>query len=97
MTDQIVIGAGFGRTGTMSLREALNILGLGPTYHMKDCIMNNHLGKWVTLSETGSKHEQDKILCKILTGTGYKSSVDFPTSVWFKEILDLRKWSTYNY
>ena len=29
-----VIGAGFGRTGTLSLKSALEELGLGPCYHM---------------------------------------------------------------
>ena len=29
-----VIGTGFGRTGTDSMRMALNILGFGPTHHM---------------------------------------------------------------
>ncbi|WP_216597685.1 sulfotransferase [Ruegeria sp. 6PALISEP08] len=29
-----VIGAGFGRTGTESLKKAIEILGLGPCYHM---------------------------------------------------------------
>src|SRR5689334_16327222 len=29
-----VIGAGFGRTGTMSLKLALEQLGFGPCYHM---------------------------------------------------------------
>jgi hypothetical protein len=28
-----VIGAGFGRTGTDSMREALTILGFGPCHH----------------------------------------------------------------
>ena len=31
-----VIGAGFGRTGTMSLKKALEILELGPCYHMME-------------------------------------------------------------
>jgi hypothetical protein len=31
-----VIGAGFGRTGTLSFKRALEGLGLGPTYHMKE-------------------------------------------------------------
>ena len=35
--DQIVlIGAGFGRTGTASTKIALEQLGLGPTHHMKE-------------------------------------------------------------
>ena len=29
-----VIGSGFGRTGTMSMKEALGVLGLGPCHHM---------------------------------------------------------------
>ena len=29
-----VIGTGFGRTGTDSMREALDILGFGPCHHM---------------------------------------------------------------
>ena len=31
-----VIGAGFGRTGTMSLKLAIEQLGLGPCYHMAE-------------------------------------------------------------
>ena len=30
------IGAGFGRTGTMSLKVALEELGFGPCYHMTE-------------------------------------------------------------
>ena len=29
-----VIGTGFGRTGTDSMREALDMLGFGPCHHM---------------------------------------------------------------
>ena len=32
--DLKVVGAGFGRTGTLSLKLALEELGLGPCYHM---------------------------------------------------------------
>ena len=35
-----VIGAGFGRTGTDSMREALNILGFGPCHHMFEVTEN---------------------------------------------------------
>ena len=31
-----VIGAGYGRTGTLSLKTALEALGFGPCYHMED-------------------------------------------------------------
>ncbi len=39
MTPEI-IGAGFGRTGTDSMREALNILGFGPCHHMFEVTEN---------------------------------------------------------
>lgn len=35
-----VIGAGFGRTGTASMREALTILGFGPCHHMYEVNSN---------------------------------------------------------
>ena len=41
-----VIGAGCGRTGTSSLREALKILGHNP-YHMEECVRNDHFGLWL--------------------------------------------------
>ena len=35
-----VIGAGLGRTGTMSLKLALEELGLGPCHHMHEVFQN---------------------------------------------------------
>jgi hypothetical protein len=35
-----VIGPGFGRTGTMSLKNALEILGFGPCHHMEEVFKN---------------------------------------------------------
>jgi len=35
-----VIGAGVGRTGTYSLKLAINRLGLGPCHHMEAVIQN---------------------------------------------------------
>jgi len=35
-----VIGAGFGRTGTLSLKVALDELGFGPCYHMSETAVN---------------------------------------------------------
>ena len=42
-----VIGAGFGRTGTNSLKLALETLGFGPCYHMKECVVRNHFSSWL--------------------------------------------------
>ena len=56
-----VIGAGFGRTGTMSTQNALNILGF-PCYHMKEVLNKenkNHLEFWVNVarSKEGAHHD----------------------------------------
>ena len=34
-----IIGAGFGRTGTVSMKAAVEILGFGPCYHMREILM----------------------------------------------------------
>ena len=42
-----VIGAGFGRTGTTSLKAALEQLGFDPCYHMMEVIKNpSHVPFW---------------------------------------------------
>ena len=35
-----IIGAGYGRTGTMSLKLALEELGIGPCHHMEEVFAN---------------------------------------------------------
>jgi Sulfotransferase domain len=34
-----IIGSGFGRTGTMSLKRALEQLAFGPCHHMEELLM----------------------------------------------------------
>lgn len=41
-----VIGAGFGRTGTLSLKAALETLGYGPCYHMNEVYADGHMERW---------------------------------------------------
>ena len=42
-----VIGAGFGRTGTLSLKRALETLGFSKCYHMAEVAENpSHVGLW---------------------------------------------------
>jgi hypothetical protein len=41
-----VIGAGFGRTGTLSLKLALEQLGFGPCYHMMEVFKNPQAPNW---------------------------------------------------
>ena len=47
-----VIGAGFGRTGTYSLKTALEMLGVGPCYHMVEVFENpSHIETWQAAGE----------------------------------------------
>ena len=68
-----VIGAGLGRTGTMSLKAALEQLGLGPCYHMVECFPQGpeHWQKWI--DAVNGKPDWDAIF------DGYNSTVDFPS------------------
>lgn len=77
-----VIGAGFGRTGTLSLKKALEIAGLGPCYHMEDMIKYpKHIDIW-TAAAQGKPVNWDDIF------SNYQSSLDFPASLFYRELLD---------
>ncbi len=75
-----VIGAGFGRTGTMSMKVALEQLGFGPCYHMVDCLPRGpeHWQKWI--DAVGGKPEWDDIFA------GFRSAVDFPACSSYKAL-----------
>ena len=68
----------------VSLQAALNKLHVGPTYHMKENIKNNHFWLFDKVHKSKSSAEKQKWLSEILTKKGYRSSVDFPTSLYFK-------------
>ena len=75
-----VIGAGFGRTGTASLREALETLGFGPCYHMfeiRDAPWR--AGPWYRVSQ-GEPADWDAIY------DGYASAVDWPTAAYYQSL-----------
>ena len=62
-----VIGAGFGRTGTMSLKLALEALGFGPCYHMAECNAHpEHDAKWLALVE-GKSRDWPAVLNRLQT------------------------------
>ena len=47
-----VIGAGFGRTGTLSVKAALEALGFGPCYHMVEVFDKpRHVELWQAAAE----------------------------------------------
>jgi len=77
-----IIGAGLGRTGTMSLKLALEQLGLGPCYHMAEVFQNpaapalweavadGHGPGWETIFE------------------GFRATVDWPSATFYKALAD---------
>jgi hypothetical protein len=75
-----VIGAGVGRTGTYSLKLAINQLGLGPCHHMDEVLHNMpvHVPLWSAAAS--GRADWSKIY------SGYKSAVDWPTACFFREL-----------
>lgn len=68
-----VVGAGFGRTGTLSLKLALEKLGFDKCYHMFEVFQNEgHREIWRTLARGGSV-DWDALFA------GYQASVDWPS------------------
>lgn len=75
-----VYGVGFGRTGTESLKKALEILGHGPCYHMFEVLPHpDRVEAWVDLAK-GKTPDWDASF------EGYNASVDWPGAFFWKEI-----------
>ncbi len=67
-----VIGSGFGRTGTMSMKMALEVLGLGPCHHMIEVMENpEQLAHWKAIA-AGEPIDWADVF------KGYTSQVDWP-------------------
>jgi Sulfotransferase domain len=77
-----VIGAGFGRTGTMSLKVALEELGFGPCYHMSEVFAHpEHVELWRAATH-GKPLDWERIF------GGYRSTVDWPGCTFYRELME---------
>ncbi len=76
-----VIGAGFGRTGTMSLKMALDQLGFGPCYHMVEVFKNPLAPDYWAAAAAGAAMDWDAVFA------GYRSTVDWPSTDYWRELL----------
>ena len=77
-----VLGAGFGRTGTMSLKIALEKLGIGPCYHMREVVSHpSHIKIWYDISH-GEHPNWDRLF------SGFNSAVDFPVCLFYEELVN---------
>ena len=76
-----IIGAGFGRTGTMSLKAALEQIGFGPCYHMLEVFKHpSHIKTWLAAAE-GQEVDWVSLLGE------YQAGLDYPLSVFYKELM----------
>ncbi len=76
-----LIGAGFGRTGTTSLKGALEELGLSKCYHMEEVIKNpKDAARWQAAAE-GKPVDWDALL------EGYQATVDWPGCSFYQELM----------
>ena len=77
-----VFSAGFGRTGTLSLKLALEQLGFGPCHHMEEVL--------------GKGAQQIPLWNQAADGTpdfsaifdGYQAAVDWPTAAFWREMAE---------
>jgi hypothetical protein len=83
----MVIGAGLSRTGTLSLKAALEQLGFAPCYHGAEVVLprpgfnDGHLDAWHDYYLAGAPIDWRALL------QGYRASVDVPASLHYRELM----------
>lgn len=76
-----IIGAGFGRTGTLSTKTALERLGLNRCYHMLEVGLNpDHAATWQHAAD-GEDVEWSTLF------EGYRATLDWPACAFWAELV----------
>jgi hypothetical protein len=76
-----VIGAGLGRTGTLSLKVALERLGFGPCYHMLEVMEHpQHVPLWVAAAR-GDAVDWEELFA------GYQATTDWPACAFWRSLV----------
>ncbi len=77
-----LIGAAFPRTGTMSIKHAIEMLGVGPCYHMHELFLHpEHIPLWMQARQT-STFDWTRVMA------GYQASLDTPACLYWRELAD---------
>lgn len=77
-----VVGSGFGRTGTKSLKEAIEQLGFGPCHHMHEIVEHpEQVAHWQALAD-GHPVDWHEVF------DGYRSQVDWPGAHAWRELAN---------
>eukprot|EP01064_Diplonema_japonicum_P013512 TRINITY_DN2107_c0_g2_i3.p1 TRINITY_DN2107_c0_g2~~TRINITY_DN2107_c0_g2_i3.p1 ORF type:complete len:241 (+),score=70.73 TRINITY_DN2107_c0_g2_i3:33-725(+) len=74
-----IIGAGFGRTGTMSLKDAIEELGYGKCHHMIE-VKPWMFRKWSALADG------DDLWNEVYEG--FDAAVDWPTTAFYRQLAE---------
>lgn len=75
-----VIGSGFGRTGTKSLKEALERIGFAPCHHMHEVVEHpEQVAHWQAIA-SGKPVDWNDVFA------GYQSQVDWPGAHVWREL-----------
>ena len=85
-----VIGVGLPKTGTLSLKDALNMLGF-KTHHGGDVHTNvANMKFWVDyLSSKQQGCAAPELLKSYYDGSGWTASCDFPTAAFYEDLVQL--------
>jgi hypothetical protein len=77
-----IIGAGLGRTGTLSLKAALEELGFSKCYHMAEVVANpSHVQFW-SAAARGESVDWETLF------EAYQATVDWPACSFYRELMD---------
>jgi hypothetical protein len=79
----VLIGAGFGRTGTTSLQRALESLGFGPCYHMQTAMTRpGHARFWIRARRGEVTAGEFRRFFR-----RYRATVDWPACEFYRELM----------
>lgn len=81
-----VIGAGFGRTGTLSLKQALETLGFGRCYHFREMLTARHARRWLRIADIAPQQRTPADWERLFRG--YRATTDWPSTAVYKELAD---------
>jgi hypothetical protein len=77
-----VIGAGMGRTGTSSLKAALEQLGFAPCHHMEEVVTHpEEVPTWQAAAR-GEKVDWASFMSR------WGAAVDFPSALYYRELME---------
>src|SRR5438094_934614 len=77
-----VIGAGLGRTGTLSLKAALEELGFTQCYHMIELLMHPEQVTYWEAASAGQPVDWDALF------EGYQAVVDYPGCMYYRQLME---------